>query len=142
MAQMTASEMREFLDAPRIAHLTTLRADGSPHTSPVWFEYADGAFTVFTSEQFLKAKLLRKDRRVSLSIASDDEPYRYVAADGLAKVGNADAIERASSVATRYRGGDEGPAYAKWVDETFGGLLIVELTPVHLVAWRSGGEGQ
>ena len=38
MATMSQSEMVEFLAAPRIAHLVTLRPDGSPHVAPVWYD--------------------------------------------------------------------------------------------------------
>jgi hypothetical protein len=47
---MTPKEVREFLDAPRVSHLTTLRSDGSPHTGPSWYQYDAGVFHVFRCE--------------------------------------------------------------------------------------------
>ena len=62
MATMSQSEMVEFLAAPRIAHLVTLRPDGSPHVAPVWYEYVDGDFLIWTSRKFQKSKNLAGDR--------------------------------------------------------------------------------
>ena len=44
--------MTAFLARPLVGMLATLRANGSPHVAPVWFEFADGCFLVFTHETF------------------------------------------------------------------------------------------
>ena len=136
MAKMHPNEVQTFLDAPRLAHVTTLRADGSPVTSPVWYEYEGGVFYVFSSESFAKPRNIRNDARISICIASEDEPYRYVSATGEATVSEEEAIARASSIASRYRG-VKGPEYAAWVDRTYGGLRIISLAPARLNTWRS-----
>jgi PPOX class probable F420-dependent enzyme len=137
MAKMNADEVQAFLEAPRLAHVTTLRTDGSPVTSPVWYEYEDGVFYVFSPEAFAKPRNLRRDPRISICVASEDEPYRYVSASGEARVSEEGAIERASSIAGRYRG-EKGPEYAASVDRTYGGLRIISLAPRRLNTWCSG----
>ena len=49
MSGMTPEQMAEFLEGPLVAVFVTLRANGGPHAIPVWYEYRDGAFIVFTS---------------------------------------------------------------------------------------------
>ena len=61
MALMTPEELEEFFAAPLVAHLTTLRADGSPHTAPVWYDYRDGRFLVFTWDKAVKVANLERD---------------------------------------------------------------------------------
>jgi F420H(2)-dependent biliverdin reductase len=48
--------------------LTTLRADGSPRTSRVWFVQRGGQTWIATSESALKVRDLRNDPRASFSI--------------------------------------------------------------------------
>ena len=63
MSKMSPEEILAFLEEPHIAHLVTLRPDGSPHAAPVWYEYRDGCYSVFTWTPARKVKHLRNDRR-------------------------------------------------------------------------------
>ncbi len=54
-------------DAP-CAWLTTLRRDGSPHTTPVWFLLIDDTFWIASSTANVKVKNAVRDARVSLAI--------------------------------------------------------------------------
>lgn len=56
--------------------LTTLRRDGSPHTSPVWFLFIDGTFWIASSTVNVKVKNVMRDPRVSLAVdGTGAEPY-------------------------------------------------------------------
>jgi hypothetical protein len=56
--------------------LTTLRRDGSPHTTPVWFLLIDQTFWIASSILNAKVENLRHDPRVSLAIdGTGDRPY-------------------------------------------------------------------
>ncbi len=50
------------------AALTTLRIDGSPQTTPVWYVYERGKFIVNSNPERLKVKHLKRDGRVSLLV--------------------------------------------------------------------------
>ena len=52
MSKMDYQTMAAFLAQPLSAVFVTLRADGSPHAAPVWYEFTDGEFRVFTSDTF------------------------------------------------------------------------------------------
>ena len=126
--------MEEFLAAPRIAHFITLRPDGSPHVAPVWYEYVDGDFIVWTSRQFRKVKNIEGDARVALSIASEDQPYRYVVAEGEVTVSDADVWEIGLSIATRYEGAEGGAAFLEEYYEE-GQSVVLRLTPRRVSTW-------
>jgi hypothetical protein len=48
--------------------LTTLRADGSPHTTPVWFVYLDERVWIATGERNTKVSNIVGDDRVSMAV--------------------------------------------------------------------------
>jgi PPOX class probable F420-dependent enzyme len=134
---MTSQQIKQFLARPLIAHVTSLRADGSPHTVPVWYQYEDGRFYVFTPSPSVKIANLKRDPRLSISIASEDEPYQYVVADGVAELSEERRLERGGAIASRYRGAG-GPAYVQNIETKYGGITIVSLTPTKVRAWSAG----
>jgi len=68
-------EVKSLLSRPNFAHLATLMPDGSPNVTPVWVELEDDRILVGTSEGSLKARNLRRDPRLGLSIVDFDDPY-------------------------------------------------------------------
>ncbi|MHA6740049.1 pyridoxamine 5'-phosphate oxidase family protein [Rhodococcus erythropolis] len=56
--------------------LTTLRSDGSPHTTPVWFLLRQNTFWIPSAEQNRKVRNLLDDPRVSLAVdGSSHDPW-------------------------------------------------------------------
>ena len=76
------TEVRALLDAPNYVHLTTLRADGSPRSWVVWVGLEDERILVCTDDNTWKAKDMRRDPRVSLSVVDLADPYRMAAVQG------------------------------------------------------------
>ena len=133
---MNEQQIRQFLDRPLIAHITSLRSDGSAHTVPVWYQYDAPRFHVFTPSRSVKIAHLRRDPRLTISIASEDEPYRYVVASGVAELSTVRPLERGGVIASRYRG-KAGAAYVQNIDAKYGAVTIVTLVPTRLMAWVS-----
>lgn len=75
-------EVRAVLDAPNYAHLSTLRADGSPRNWVVWTGIEGDYVLVCTHESTWKAKDMRRDPRVALSVNDLANPYLMVAIQG------------------------------------------------------------
>jgi PPOX class probable F420-dependent enzyme len=82
MAIPIPGNVRELLDAPNYVHLTTLRADGSPRNWVVWVGLEDDHILVCTSDAIWKAKEMRRDPRVALSVTDTANPYRMAAIQG------------------------------------------------------------
>ena len=76
------ADVRELLDAPNYVHLSTLRADGSPRNWVVWVGLEDEHILVCTSNAIWKAKDMRRDPRVALSVTDGNNPYRMAAIQG------------------------------------------------------------
>jgi PPOX class probable F420-dependent enzyme len=82
MAIPIPGEVRELLDAPNYVHLATLRADGSPRNWVVWVGLEGDHILVCTSDAIWKAKDMRRDPRVALSVTDSANPYRMAAIQG------------------------------------------------------------
>ena len=82
MAIPIPDDIRQLLDAPNYVHLATLRADGSPRNWVVWVGLEGDHILVCTSDAIWKAKDMRRDPRVALSVNDMANPYRMAAIQG------------------------------------------------------------
>lgn len=79
---MLDPDVRRVIEGTPIAHLATLLPDGSPHTVPLWVDTRDDHIVFLTGPDSRKARNLRRDPRVALSIAPADDPYEPVLVRG------------------------------------------------------------
>jgi len=68
-------EVQALLSRPNFAHLATLMSDGSPNVTPVWIGLEGDHILITTSEGSLKARNLRRDPRLALSVIDFADPY-------------------------------------------------------------------
>lgn len=96
-------EVRAFLDVPRFAVLATVREDGSPHLTVVWYAVRGDELIVNTTVPRSKARNLERDPRASLLIG---EMERYVRVEGPARVvaTGAEAVRDIHDLGVRYDG--------------------------------------
>lgn len=65
-------------EAKAFAHLALVLGDGSPHVTPMWFDW-DGPHVIFnTARGRVKDRVLRKRPPVALAIQDPANPYRYL----------------------------------------------------------------
>jgi PPOX class probable F420-dependent enzyme len=76
------TEVRALLDAPNYVHLATVRADGSPRNHVVWVGLEGEHVLICTSDVTWKAKDMRRDPRVALSVIDRADPYRMAMLQG------------------------------------------------------------
>jgi PPOX class probable F420-dependent enzyme len=76
------SGVRALLEAPNYVHLATLRKDGSPRNHVVWVGLEGENVLVCTSDYTWKAKDMRRDPRVALSVQDLSNPYRMATLQG------------------------------------------------------------
>ncbi len=131
---MTHDEISAYLREPHIADLATVRPDGSPHVAPVWYHY-DGAKVLVVAERTaMKVRNIGHDPRVSLSIATDSEPYRYVLVTGGATISDAGIADLVRAMAVHYKGDAEGQRYADQVLEDVD-FCVITVTPSKISGW-------
>ena len=130
---LTIQDLGDLLEKPIVAVLATYRRDGTVMLSPVWFDWTDGAFSVWIGgHEEGKARHVAADPRVSLVVAEQTLPYRGVEVSGRATLtpdGFADVIRRTG---IKYYGPEKGNAFADGYGTE--GLLI-HLVPERIRAW-------
>jgi PPOX class probable F420-dependent enzyme len=82
VAAAIPAEVRDLLDAPNYVHLSTLRRDGSPRSWVVWVGLEHQRVLVCTTSFSWKAKDMRRDPRVALSVVDRENPYRMASLQG------------------------------------------------------------
>ncbi|NEE01075.1 PPOX class F420-dependent oxidoreductase [Phytoactinopolyspora halotolerans] len=79
---MIDPDVRRVLDGTSIAHLATVLPDGAPHAVPVWIGTHGDRIAFLTGPDACKARNLRRDPRVAVSIAPVDNPFEPIVVRG------------------------------------------------------------
>src|SRR4051812_821890 len=72
----------DLLSRPLFAHLATVRPDGQPMSSVMWFLFEDGVIKMTHTKSRQKFRNLTHEPRVALSISDPEDPYRYLEVRG------------------------------------------------------------
>ncbi len=73
-----------FISRQRWGVVTTLRSDGSPTSSVIFFARVGDDLLFSTTMDRLKAKTLQRDPRVALAVLDEGSPFGYVTVEGTA----------------------------------------------------------
>jgi PPOX class probable F420-dependent enzyme len=108
---MALSEKQtQFLEQnPFAGTVTTLRNDGSPHSTIVWVDVEDGRPSFNTARGRAKARHLEHDPRVSLVMVDPQNQYRWVSVSGRAQLTEEGADAQIDKLAKKYLDKDEYP---------------------------------
>jgi PPOX class probable F420-dependent enzyme len=129
---MAAADREAFLAEPHIGVLTIARADGEPPlASPIWYEYADGVVVINVGRDSEKARRATATEAASLTVQTEQLPYRFVTVGGPVTVGPADDETR-RRIATRYLPAAAVEGYLATGDVA--AMVTLRLTPA---TWHS-----
>ncbi len=129
MAELTDTH-KQFLRNPFVGTAITLRDDGSPHATVVWVDVDDEGVSFNTETGRAKPRHLERDPRMSLVVVDAENPYRWLAIDGVGEMtfdGAADQIDRLSQ---KYRGVTPYPNHPKTERR-----VTVRIRPVRVEAY-------
>jgi PPOX class probable F420-dependent enzyme len=73
----------DLLEKPTFAHLATIRPDGSPQSSVMWFAWDGDKIRMTHTKTRQKFRNLADDPRLALSITDPDDPYRFLEVRGV-----------------------------------------------------------
>lgn len=73
----------DLLERPLFAHLATVRPDGSPQSSVMWFAWDGSRVRLTHTRTRQKFANLERDPRLALSIADPDDGYRSLEVRGV-----------------------------------------------------------
>ena len=124
-----SADVKAFLSQPHVAALATVRPDGRPHVTPVWYDFDGSEFTVASFRTTQKLKNVARKGFAALCIFTQELPYRNVIVEGTARVGSTlDNVWR-ERLASRYLGEHAGRVY---VQETADwDVIAIHVRPQH-----------
>jgi PPOX class probable F420-dependent enzyme len=117
----------------------TLRADGSPNVTPVWFRWDGTSVKIWTTDTRAWVRHLQRDPRAAFSVQTFDAPYPAVVIRGLATMTSGDEPEvrdEIRAITRRYVGPDEVESY---VSDWPALRTIVTIEPEKVISWAEGG---
>jgi PPOX class probable F420-dependent enzyme len=76
------NDLQDLLDGTPVAHVATLLPDGAPHSVPVWIGTHEGKVAIMTGPGSQKARNLRRDPRIAISLTPSDKPFLPVVLRG------------------------------------------------------------
>ena len=122
--------VEQFLAKQSNLILATLRRDGVPQLSPVWYLWREGAFFISTDVKTAKWSNLVRDPRCSGLIDAPEGKYVYVS--GLAELDDGDVHDITEELVRRYKTEEElGPYMGEIYRDAH--RTIVRLVPERVV---------
>jgi len=101
---------QDLLSKPSFGSLATLMPDGRPQVTPVWCDFDGRHVIVNSAKGRQKDRNMRRDSRVSLSIADPENPYRYLEIRGrVVEITENDADTHIDRMAKKYLNKDTYP---------------------------------
>ena len=107
MADVLSPQARALIERPVLASLATIFPDGSPQITPLWIDL-DGDDVLFnTADHRVKARNLRRDPQVAVSVIDPDDFYNVVAFRGtVIEMSHEGAVEHLNALSQKYLGKD------------------------------------
>ena len=102
-------QQQQFLENPYVGVVTTLREDGSPHSTVVWVDVEDGVPSFNTALGRKKPANLEQDPRAALLVVDPQNAYKWIAVDGKTEITTDGADPQIDKLAKKYLGKDEYP---------------------------------
>ena len=95
----------DLVECPPVAALTTVMPDGSPQTSVVWCDFADGLVRVNTMRGFQKERNMRRNPRVTLLCYDPKDDSRYLEVRGsVQEMTEVGAMAHLDTLTSKYAG--------------------------------------
>ncbi len=139
---LSQAEIEQFLHGPWSARLACVRADGTPHVLPLWYEWDGRSFWVAASPGAQWKQVVDETGRVSLTIDEPWPPLRRAFVVGQAHTVAADAVPGGLAglrqrLAVRYlgQGADQQPELCQ-----IEGWTAVQITPQRLTGQQGLGR--
>jgi len=109
VAQLSDAQRAFLHDNPFVGTVTTLRGDGSPHSTVVWIDAPDDAVLFNSPRSGAKVRHILADPRVSVVVIDPAEMYRWVGVTGTAEIIEEGADEHIDRLARKFLGADTYP---------------------------------
>jgi PPOX class probable F420-dependent enzyme len=96
-------EEEEFLREHRFAVISTLRKDGAPQSTPVYYFYEDGKLYISATRDRFKTVNAQRDPRVAVCALDEGPPFSYVQVMGRVEITDADLVAKTRRIYMLFR---------------------------------------
>ncbi len=141
MGSLTPQETRELLARDILCRLATIRADGSPRLTPLWFIFEGGAFHMTSLAGKTHLRDIERDPRVAVLVDAEEPPtpgtrlYRRAKASGRATLVTDPTGTWTRRITLKYIPSPEGDALAS--ARASEPRVLIRVSPARLNARRS-----
>ncbi len=104
---MMTPDEEQFLKDHRLCVVSTIRKDGAPQSSPVYYIYEGGKLFISVTKSRKKTLNVARDARVSVVILAEEPPFKHVQVQGTAVTSDDDLVETSRRIWSTFR--DELP---------------------------------
>lgn len=143
--EMTRAEIDAFLSQVILARLATVRVDGRPHVTPIWFIWDGETIWMETGPDFVKARNLRDNPECAVVVDTTEGGLRI---KGVILEGRAELVQEPNDLVTRvvtrlyerYMGSEAMQAATprKMFDAPH---VLIKLTPRKIISWDWTHQG-
>jgi PPOX class probable F420-dependent enzyme len=123
----------DLLERPLFAHLATVRPDGSPQSSVMWFDWDGTRIRMTHTKTRQKFQNLTREPRIAISIADPEDGYRFLEVRGVVEAIDDDDAEASFYKALQHRYGMDYPIRDAPV------RVVMTIRPTSYVAVTGGG---
>ncbi len=120
---------KKLIEGKNFANIATLMRDGSPQVTTTWADYDGDTILINTAEGRVKARNVRRDPRVAVSIFSMNDPYDSLFIRGkVVEVRKEGAEAHIDKLARKYIGADY---------RQHGDRIILRIKPLHVTLMKA-----
>ena len=94
------AEQQQLIEGEKLAVMATVRRDGGPQLTPIYYAYVDGRFLISTTRDRAKYKNVRRNPQVSLCIVRP-EGRPYLTVTGRAEIEETDIEQGTAEIFRR-----------------------------------------
>ena len=103
MSTKIPDSYRDLIDGPVLVSLTTIMADGSPQSTPVWCNSRGDTIWINTAKGRVKDRNMRRDPRICILAVDPSDNYRYLSVRGsIIEVTEEGAVDHIDELARLY----------------------------------------
>jgi PPOX class probable F420-dependent enzyme len=122
----------DFVNSMKWASVTTLRKDGSPTSSIVFYAREGDTLIFSTTLSRLKAKTIANDPRVAFTVLDEGAPHRFLNIEGTATIISDDIVPGHIAINQVMRGAPFTPPEGFEERLRADGRVIIRVTPVRV----------
>ena len=135
---MSSEEIEDFLNERYVARIATIKPNGSPHVTPVWYLWKNKQLLISIGEDSVKVKNVLKNNRVAVTIDNCTYPGMGVIIEGKAEIRElSETIEW--EIGIRYLESKILIEYLKYAHATWKNVLLI-VHPEKIISWDSSKE--